>query len=373
MNLSALDHDSRDYTPFRKEGWLRRVNDPPRVRPPDLTRAALRRLSRTDRLVYDEARKTWHANLGPIPTPAVRQLLDSIDEVVDTNRQDGDKVKTAAVLDAWPGLGKSTIAISYGVAFHRREVALHGPTTAAGDERLPVCYIGLNGRTTMRSLNQMLCRFYGHPGAQRGSAQTLGDRATDCILACGTKLVIVDDVHFLNINSKDGRALANHFKWLANQFPVTFLYVGVGVGERGLITEGLHRSEMVLAQTARRWTRLGLDPFEIRTRPGRQVWTSLLKTIELDLVLAEKHPGMLSVDLADYLYDRSTGHFASLMSLIARGARRAVIDGAERITRDLLDTVRADDAAEASRQTMVTARTGGRTPAAKTTRRDAAA
>jgi hypothetical protein len=29
---------------------------------------------------------------------------------VEANRQDGDKVKGAAVIDAYPGLGKSTIA-----------------------------------------------------------------------------------------------------------------------------------------------------------------------------------------------------------------------------------------------------------------------
>jgi hypothetical protein len=40
--------------------------------------------------------------------------------------------------------------------------------------------------------------------------------------------------------------------------------------------------------------------------------------------------------------------FASLMTLIARGCRRAVRTGTEKLTRDLLDQVRNDAAAEAA-------------------------
>ena len=66
-------------------------------------------------------------------------------------------------------------------------------------------------------------------------------------------------------------------------------------------------------------------------------------------MLAGAHPGMVADDLAGYLFARSTGHFASLMTLIARGCRRAVRTGAEKLTRDLLDQVRNDAAAEAAR------------------------
>ncbi len=120
----------------------------------------------------------------------------------------------------------------------------------------------------MRSLNSALCRFFDHPGWQRGTAAQLADRATDCVLSCGTRLIIIDDVHFLDMNRRDGREVANHFKWLAAQFPVTFLFVGVGVLERQLPTEGRHPAEAAFAQTARRWTTLSLDPFEIRPMTG---------------------------------------------------------------------------------------------------------
>ena len=77
----------------------------------------------------------------------------------------------------------------------------------------------------------MLCRFYGLP--ERGNADMLAHRAAECVARCKTRLVIVD-VHFLDISRRDGREVANHFKWLANVFPVTFLFVGVGLRARGL-------------------------------------------------------------------------------------------------------------------------------------------
>jgi hypothetical protein len=69
---------------------------------------------------------------------------------------------------------------------------------------------------------------------------------------------------------------------------------------------------------------------------------------------------MVAGDLADYLFARSTGHFASLMTLIIRGCRRAVRTGTEKLTCDLLDQVRNDAAAEAARQELLAAFDTGR-------------
>jgi hypothetical protein len=308
-----------------------------------------------ERLRYDQARAVWHANLGPIRTAQVEAVFDGLDEICGANQQDGEKVKPAAVLDALPGLGKTTAALAFGRVFHRDQIDLHGPQVPAGDgtwQRIPVVYLGLTSNTTMRSLNAMLCRFYGLPGADRGNADLLGHRAAECVAACKTRLIIVDDVHFLDVNRRDGREVANHFKWLANTFPVTFLFVGVGLRARGLLDEGLSGADAAFSQTARRWNVLPLHPFEIRTRGGRRVWRALLLGIERDLVLAHAHRGMVANDLADYLFARSSGHFASLMSLIARGWYRAVKTGTEALSAGLLDAVRIDQAAETARSEL---------------------
>ncbi|MET7727927.1 hypothetical protein ABZT44_45370, partial [Streptomyces mirabilis] len=109
------------------------------------------------------------------------------------------------------------------------------------------------------------------------------------------------------------------------------------------------QTETLLAQFGRRTTPLTLRPFEVETEKGRLEWRTLLKTIERQLVLAEKFPGMLAEDLSDYLYARSTGHFASLMSLINRGCLRAIRRGHERLDEDLMNQVKNDAAAEEAR------------------------
>ena len=68
-------------------------------------------------------------------------------------------------------------------------------------------YLGLTSNTTMRSLNAMLCRFYGLP--ERGNADVLAHRAAGCVTGCKTRLIIVDVL--LDVTRRDGREVANHF------------------------------------------------------------------------------------------------------------------------------------------------------------------
>jgi hypothetical protein len=342
--------EERDWNPSVKSGWFAMAEAPPRARPPLLLAAEeVAALPPDGRRRYDQARAAWHANLGPIRTPQVDAVFEALEEICGSNLQDGDKVRPAAVLDALPGLGKTTAALAFGRWFHREQIDQHGPQVKAGDgtwQRIPVAYLGLTSHTTMRSLNAMLCRFYGLP--ERGNADVLAHRAAECVACCKTRLVIVD-VHFLDISRRDGREVANHFKWLANVFPVTFLFVGVGLRARGLLDGGLSGADATFSQTARRWNVLTIDPFEIRTQAGQRTWRKLLLGIERELVLTGAWRGMIAGDLTEYLFARSTGHFASLLSLISRGCYRAVKTGAESLTASLLDQVRIDQAAEDAR------------------------
>ncbi|WP_282793077.1 hypothetical protein [Streptomyces sp. CC224B] len=61
---------------------------------------------------------------------------------------------------------------------------------------------------------------------------------------------------------------------------------------------------------------------------------------------------MLAEDLSDYLFARSTGHFASLMSLINRGCLRAIRSGHERLDEELMNQVKNDAAAEEARKEL---------------------
>jgi hypothetical protein len=182
----------RAYTLSTRSGWEQFVTAPPRQRPDLLTAAQLRKLPVQARAEYEEQRSAWHANLGPLRTPQMRAVHEDLDDIVEANRQDGDKVKGAAVIDAFPGLGKSTIAQVFAREFHQRQVGLYGPVTGAGHDRIPVAHVCLTSSTSKRSFNAMLCRFFGLPGHDKGNAEELGHKAADAVLACDVRLCVVD-------------------------------------------------------------------------------------------------------------------------------------------------------------------------------------
>ncbi|HEV8279938.1 MAG TPA: ATP-binding protein [Streptosporangiaceae bacterium] len=336
----------------RKEDFLLFAETPPRVQPEQLTRGQIKALSDAARADRHRGLRVWHANLGPFETPQLAELHEDMWDIVDSNAQDGDKVKGAIAVDAFPGLGKTTAVLAFARKFHLREIAENGRFTPDGHERLPVCRVGLTGNTSMKDFNRAMLEFYGHSGRHRGTTAQMAHRALDCVQSCHCRLLVIDDLHFLRWGRTNGIEVSNHFKYIANEFPVTLVMVGVGLAGKGLFSEGDSFDDAPLAQTGRRTTPLSMQPFRIDTDQHRRQWRQLLLAIERKLVLAEKVPGMLADELSGYLFARSTGHIGSLMTLINRGCQRAVRTGAERLDQELMDRVKNDAAAEKARREL---------------------
>jgi hypothetical protein len=344
-----------NLTLARKEGWQRFVNTPARIPPEPLSRNEIEALGENAYEDYNRQRREWHANLGPIKTPQMADLHEDLWDIVDSNLQDGDKAKGAIAIDAFPGLGKTTSVLAFAKEFHRREIKARGALTDAGNEHWPVCRVGLTGNTGMVDFNRAMLSFFAHPGVTRGNAAHFAHRALDNVLACETRVLIIDDLHFLRWRKAAGVEISNHFKYIANEFPVTWIFIGVGLAARGLFSEGPSYEDAVIAQTGRRTTQLDMRPFTIECDDGRREWRQMLLAIEKRIVLADKKHGMLADELSDYLFARSTGHIGSLMTLINRGCQRAVRTGAERLDRELLDRVKNDAASEKGRRELDTA------------------
>ncbi|MDF3300908.1 TniB family NTP-binding protein [Streptomyces tropicalis] len=344
----------------RKEGWNAYVQSPEHVQPEQLTRTQFCRLGEEAAADYLKRARKWHANIGPIKTPQLADLQEVLWDIVDSNEQDGDQARSAVAVNAFPGLGKSTSVIAFARLLHRREIAESGPLTADGHERLPVCRVGLTGNTGIKDLNRSMLEFFAHPGSLRGTTTELGQRALDCILRCEVRVLIIDDLHFLKWGSSSGIEVSNHLKWISNEFPVTLIMIGVGLDEKGLFSEGLAPGEEALAQTGRRTTLLGMRPFTIDSEAGRREWRQILLTLEKRIVLPDKYPGMLADDLSDYMFVRSTGHIGSLMALVRRGCQRAMRTQEFKLTQDLLDKVRNDEASERARLELQVAMEAGK-------------
>jgi hypothetical protein len=180
----------------------------------------------------------WHANIGPLKTPQLATLHEDLQDILDSNVQDGDKGKGAIAVDGYPYVGKTTAVLAFAKLFHQREITEHGEFTEAGDERWPVCRVGLQGSTSMKDFNQALCDFFAHPGAVKGSASQFAKRALDLMLSCEVRLLIINDLHFLHWQHRGGPQISNQFKYIANEFPLTLLSIGIGLKERDVLGEG---------------------------------------------------------------------------------------------------------------------------------------
>jgi hypothetical protein len=133
---------------------------------------------------------------------------------------------------------------------------------------VPVVYLALSGNTQVKGLNEAICRFYGLP--TNGTTDRLAARAVDAVLSTQSTVIVIDDVHFLDVRRRDAKAMANHLKFLSNAFPVTLIYIGVGVAARGILHEGLSAAETLYAQISRRTTSLPLPPFLVDTDDVRR-------------------------------------------------------------------------------------------------------
>lgn len=333
----ALD----DLTLTRKEGFAAFAEAPEYPRPPDLTTAEIKEMTEGAVAAHNRWRRKYLANLRPIKTEQAKALVADLADVFEAGLdQPNWEAKGMAAVDAFPGLGKTTVGLSFAKKVHTDLIREHSRFTAAGQERWPVIRVGMRGDTRVKDFNWALLEFFAHAGRRSGTANSFLARALDCAISCESRLLLVDDLQFLKFRSTRGTELANEFKTIANEFPLMILFIGYDLEKKGLYDD---------PQLARRITPLELAPFMIDREDGRVQWRNFLLSLEQRLVLAGKWEGMLADDLSDYLYARCTGHIGSLMQLIRRGCLRAIRTGDECITEGLMAGVKLDREAEEQR------------------------
>jgi hypothetical protein len=102
-------------------------------------------------------------------------------------------------------------------------------------------------------------------------------------------------------------------------------------------------------------------PYGYGTQAQREAWEQLVLGIETLLPLGRHAEGSIA-SLTSYLYDRTGGSIGSLRALLGDAAIAAILDGAERVDRKLLDAVPTDHAAEEFRTRTPVKHDGSPTP-----------
>ena len=328
-----------------KEGWRQFVADEPTERPERLGLGEYRRVDDRSRDAYDVARLRHAHGFGPIRS-LYADIHRTLERLVTSNELRGPGARHGAALDGNPGNGKTTIASHFGRHYERRCRARYPhELTPDGHEYLPVVYVNVDALPTIKGLNRAILTFYGFDPGKHAGARQMTQLVLQCATHCRTSLIVIDDIHLLELRREADRDANNHLKRLANDLQATFVYAGVGLSHGGFMHEGLHGADAALAQISLRFKRLPVEPLRRSTQAERAMWLGVLRIFEHELVLLQSKNGDLT-DEADYLWRRAQGVIGSLTQLLTEATAEAIDTGSERVTRKLLDRIDVGYAAE---------------------------
>ncbi|MEV0275213.1 ATP-binding protein [Streptomyces sp. NPDC050610] len=336
------DTDMADQAPpdsplTTKEGWRHFVGREP-VPPRLLTAAERAALSRSERLGEDERRREYHADLPMVNTPTIRKVIATSRLLIQLNRNQ-ISARRGVILSGASGTGKTTALTQLGRA-HELAIRKQHPRDR---HRLPVVYVTVPPAATPKMLAMEFARFFGLSFPTRANVTDIVDAVCATAAHVHADLVLVDELHNLNLATRSGAEASDQLKYFAERLPATFAYAGIDIESRGLFAGTRGR------QIAGRFVVIPAAPFSHATDQDHGTWRALVATLESMLRLHRHEPGTLA-ELSEYIFHRTGGMIGSLSQLIRGAAVLAVEDESERITQDLLALVPIDFAAEQSEQ-----------------------
>ncbi|NEC91089.1 TniB family NTP-binding protein [Streptomyces sp. SID12501] len=340
--------------PRTNEDWFAYVfyEPPPRPRLPPYDVYAAMDEDDAERRRLNRDRNRYHSALVLAWTPAVQHFETEITELLAANEMAPPGARLGLLIDGPPTVGKSTLVKMIGRKFEQ-DLREDFPERFA-PERLgvyvPVVYISLTDQVTPKQISIAIARYLST--STSGTKDTIDDRVLTALTACGTQLIIFDDLHFLDCSLKDGRASNDHIKFLANHAPCTIIGTGVDLEDSPLLSEGgptgpVKRNARVKSppssgprtQTAGRFSRQELNAFALDSEQHILEWVGVIHSLEKVLALYNHEDGSLTRKHWRYLHERTNGSIAGLHALIRRSAVRAVQQGTEAITREIMDSI----------------------------------
>ncbi len=294
MPFGVFDADDElvvDEPLTTKEGWRRFVvhqADTPAAPSP----AALLALAADARAELDEARRDYHAQLPLVNTPIIRQVLSTGRLLIQLNRRQ-ISARRGLILSGASGTGKTTTLTQLGRTHERAVHKRH--TGPAGANRVPVVYVTVPPAATPKMLAVEFARFLGLEFRGRAHMNDIVNAVCATAARTHVKLVLVDEIHNLNLVTRSGAEVSDQLKYFAERLPATFAYAGIELEAQGLPAGVRGR------QIAGRFTLIAYGSTE-----QREAWRALVATLKSTLRL-HQHPTGTLVGLVDYLYDRTGG------------------------------------------------------------------
>ncbi len=285
------------------------------------------------RLAYDQDRLEYHSRLLVIETPVVRKVITEGRRLSYLNRS-AVSGRCGLILSGPAGTGKTTAVTQLG----KMTEVMHRKRRPGSGSDIPVVYITAPPAATAKMIAVEFARFLGLPVARRLNITDITEAVCGVCLDARTNLACVDEIHNLNLATRNGAEVSDTLKYFSERIPATFVYAGISVERAGLLSGT--RGE----QIAGRFGMVRTGPF-----PRDAHWSSLIAALEYSLRLHRHVPGTLP-GLDRYLHQRTGGSIGSLLRLIRSAAIQAILDGSEHITTQMLESIGLDVAAETGRR-----------------------
>lgn len=301
-----------------KEGW-REFVDAAYEKPVPITIAQLTVMTSADRSLFNQIRARYSQAGAFVKTPQYSEFQRAVRRRVYLNehRQVG---KLGLILSGEPGQGKTTTLLQIGKEHElRRRLATQSPTL---DGAIPVVYVAVPAQSSARALLLEFVRFFGLPTRRGVLYNELVEMVANAMQRCRTELVLVDDIHHLDLKYRANLEASDMLKQLSERCGSTFVYAGIAVQDTGMLTGARE------GQIRKRFKFYDATPFSITTKQGRSDWGNLLLALEDSLCLLAQVPGQI-LTAAKALYRLSAGEIGPLKDMLQLAALEAIEDGTE--------------------------------------------
>lgn len=295
----------------------------------------------------DQQRRQYQQTFGPIEVPSMHRIQEATIRLAMQNLRAPAGVRPGVVIDGIATVGKTTTVLGLGKYYERKLTKNHtNLTTPDGNEYIPVAYVTLPAEMAIYDFNLLLAKFYNIPISRSSKAAFITERIKEHAANCGTSLFIIDDIHFLQIRNRSHAVLNNHLKHLASCIPATFVYAGIGCEGTGLLADGFTPERASFTQTGHRFKKYDVTPFSLTSPDARNEFDAVLSFFEKNMLLYEQTAGSLARDFGEYIFQRTGGYMGAISSLLREAAGLAITKGTEKITQQLLNSVRLSHESE---------------------------
>lgn len=316
------------------QAWVQRTEP----EDPRLDRAALAALTPEQRRRHDRARGIYNTRQRIIRVPDLPRLENIVEEHLMVSANALPNARRGLAIDGHPTVGKTTLMLALGRVFDRWCRELYPERDTADNVcYTPVIYWTLPQAASPKAMAMGLSDYLNIPYTARDSEASITRRLLKVLGTIGTELVLLDDIHYLDLSHKDGRLANDYLKYLSNNLAATFVYAGVELQTSALFNEGY--GAVRDTQTSGRFAIYRLQHYRLDDTESARRWSSLVATIESQLALYAQPAGDLAAHHSEYLYERTSGSISALYNLITRASINAIRTGDEHITRAHLTDV----------------------------------